>query len=112
MNPYEAIAEGICIHGLPGCEVDLVVDALGRAGLRTAERHLSRSPHEVSGGQRQRVLIAGAMVLSPQPSLANEPHGVARRLSGCRFHLRCPVVRSGEAASLGILDRAPASTLR
>ncbi len=77
LNPrqtiYEAIAEGIRIHRLPGREVDLVVDALGRAGLRPAERYLSRYPHEVSGGQRQRVLIAGAMVLAPQLLLADEP---------------------------------------
>jgi oligopeptide/dipeptide ABC transporter ATP-binding protein len=77
LNPrqtvYEAIAEGIRIHRLPGREVDLVADALGRAGLRPAERYLSRYPHEVSGGQRQRVLIAGAMVLAPQLLLADEP---------------------------------------
>jgi peptide/nickel transport system ATP-binding protein len=77
LNPrhtiYEAIAEGIRIHGIAGREVDLVADALGRAGLRPAERYLSRYPHEVSGGQRQRVLIAGAMVLAPQLLLADEP---------------------------------------
>jgi oligopeptide/dipeptide ABC transporter ATP-binding protein len=77
LNPrqtvYEAIAEGIRIHRLPGREVDLVADALGRAGLRPVERYLSRYPHEVSGGQRQRVLIAGAMVLAPQLLLADEP---------------------------------------
>jgi oligopeptide/dipeptide ABC transporter ATP-binding protein len=201
LNPrhtvYEAIAEGIRIHGIPGREVDLVADALGRAGLRPAERYMSRYPHEVSGGQRQRVLIAGAMVLSPQLLLADEPvasldasirgeilalmrslvddtgisivavthdlglawniadriavmylgrivevgpaeevladpqHPYTRALlsvvpeadrmeqqilegetpdpvaipAGCRFHPRCPVVASGEAARLGILDR-------
>jgi len=77
LNPrqtiYEAVAEGIRIHGVPGREVDLVADALSRAGLRPAERYMSRYPHEVSGGQRQRVLIAGAMVLQPQLLLADEP---------------------------------------
>lgn len=201
LNPrhtvYEAVAEGIRIHGLAGREVDLVADALGRAGLRPAERYMSRYPHEVSGGQRQRVLIAGAMVLAPQLLLADEPvasldasirgeilalmrslvddtgisivavthdlglawniadriavmylgrivevgpaeevladpqHPYTRALlsvvpeadrmeqqilegetpdpsavpSGCRFHPRCPVVASGEAGRLGILDR-------
>jgi oligopeptide/dipeptide ABC transporter ATP-binding protein len=201
LNPrhtvYEAVAEGIRIHKLPGREVDLVADALARAGLRPAERYMSRYPHEVSGGQRQRVLIAGAMVLAPQLLLADEPvasldasirgeilalmrslvddtgisivavthdlglawniadriavmylgrivevgpaesvlgdpqHPYTRALlsvvpeadrmeqqilegetpdpvaipSGCRFHPRCPVVASGEAARLGIIDR-------
>jgi peptide/nickel transport system ATP-binding protein len=77
LNPrqtiYEAVAEGIRIHGVPGREVDLVADALGRAGLRPADRYLPRFPHEVSGGQRQRVLIAGAMVLAPRLLLADEP---------------------------------------
>ncbi len=201
LNPrhtiYEAVAEGIRIQGVPGREVDLVADALGRAGLRPAERYMSRYPHEVSGGQRQRVLIAGAMVLTPQLLLADEPvasldasirgeilalmrslvddtgisivavthdlglawniadriavmylgrivevgpaedvladpqHPYTRALlsvvpeadrmdqqilvgetpdpsaipGGCRFHPRCPLVASGEAERLGILDR-------
>lgn len=201
LNPrhtvYEAIAEGIRIHGLPGREVDLVADALARAGLRPAELYMPRYPHEVSGGQRQRVLIAGAMVLAPQLLLADEPvasldasirgeilalmrslvddtgisivavthdlglaWNIADRIAvmylgrivevgpaeevladpqhpytcallsvvaegdrmeqqilegetpdpvaiptGCRFHPRCPVVASGEAERLGILDR-------
>ena len=201
LNPrqtiYEAVAEGIRIHGIAGREVDLVAGALARAGLRPAERYLPRYPHEVSGGQRQRVLIAGAMVLSPQLLLADEPvasldasirgeilalmrslvddsgisivavthdlglaWNIADRIAvmylgrivelgpaeavladprhpytkallsvvpeadrmeqqilegetpdptaipgGCRFHPRCPVVASGQAERLGILDR-------
>ncbi len=77
LNPrhtiYEAVAEGIRVHGVAGREVDLVADALSRSGLRPPERYMSRYPHEVSGGQRQRVLIAGAMVLSPRLLLADEP---------------------------------------
>ena len=77
LNPrhtvYEAVAEGIRIHGVAGDEGALVAAALGRAGLRPAERFIGRYPHEISGGQRQRVLIAGAIALSPMLLLADEP---------------------------------------
>lgn len=201
LNPratiYEAVAEGVRIHGLGGSETERVATALADAGLRPPERYMSRFPHEVSGGQRQRVLIAGAMILGPQLLLADEPvasldasvrgeilalmrslvdttgvsiiavthdlglawniadriavmylgrivevgdaeevladpqHPYTRALlsvvpeadrleqqilvgetpdpsnipPGCRFHPRCPVVASGEAERLGIVDR-------
>jgi oligopeptide/dipeptide ABC transporter ATP-binding protein len=77
LNPrhtvYEAVAEGVRIHAIPGDERAVVADALARAGLRPAERFVGRYPHEISGGQRQRVLIAGAIALSPTLLLADEP---------------------------------------
>ena len=207
LNPrhtvYEAVAEGIRIHGVRGSEPELVTSALSRAGLRPPEQFVARYPHEISGGQRQRVLIAGAIALEPHLLLADEPvasldasirgeilallrslvderglsiiavthdlglaWNIADRIAvmylgrivelgaaedvladpqhpytkallsvvpeherseqqilsgetpdpsrvppGCRFHPRCPVVASGEAERLGILDRCSGTDL-
>src|SRR6185312_667475 len=63
LNPrhtvYEAVAEGLRVHGVAGDEQALVAEALSRVGMRPAERYFLRYPHELSGGQRQRVVIAG-----------------------------------------------------
>jgi peptide/nickel transport system ATP-binding protein len=77
LNPrhtvYEAVAEGLRVHGVAGDEQQRVVDALSRVGMRPAERYFLRYPHELSGGQRQRVVIAGALVLEPEVLVADEP---------------------------------------
>ncbi|SDD59663.1 dipeptide ABC transporter ATP-binding protein [Auraticoccus monumenti] len=77
LNPkhtvYEAVAEGIRIHRLPGDERERVAAALTKAELTPPGRWFGRLPQELSGGQRQRVVIAGALALEPGYLVADEP---------------------------------------
>ena len=86
LNPrqsvYEAVAEGVRIHGLQGDEKEIVTRALARAGLRPPERFFLSYPHELSGGQRQRVVIAAAIALEPRVACRRRACLHARRSDG------------------------------
>ncbi|MFD8566008.1 oligopeptide/dipeptide ABC transporter ATP-binding protein [Streptomyces sp. NPDC059639] len=105
LNPrhtvYEAVAEGLRIHGYAGDEREAVADALSRAGLRPPERFFLRYPHELSGGQRQRVVIAGALVLEPELIVADEP--VASLDASVRGEILALILRLREELGLSAL---------
>lgn len=85
-DPYQAlnprnlvldiIAEPLDVNRLANSakeREERVVLALEQAGLSPGSDYLYRYPHELSGGQRQRVVIAGAMIMSPDFIVADEP---------------------------------------
>jgi ABC-type glutathione transport system ATPase component len=88
LNPrqsiYEAVAEGVRIHGLRKDEKEIVARALARAGLRPPERFFLSYPHELSGGQRQRVVIAAAIALEPRGSSPTSPSPCSTPRCGAR----------------------------
>jgi oligopeptide/dipeptide ABC transporter ATP-binding protein len=105
LNPrhtvYDAVAEGLRIHGITDDEPGRVAEALSRAGLRPPEQFFLAYPHELSGGQRQRVVIAGALVLQPSILVADEP--VASLDASVRGEILALLLRLKEEAGLGAL---------
>jgi oligopeptide/dipeptide ABC transporter ATP-binding protein len=105
LNPrhtvYEAVAEGLRVHRVPGNEREQVAEALSRAGLRPPERYFLRYPLELSGGQRQRVVIAGALVLNPAVIVADEP--VSSLDASVRGEILALLLRLREELGLTIL---------
>jgi oligopeptide/dipeptide ABC transporter ATP-binding protein len=77
LNPRQRVktivTEPLVVQGVPKEEhEDRVRRAMEDVGL-TAERFLTRYPHQLSGGQRQRVAIAAALVLEPDGLVCDEP---------------------------------------
>ena len=72
-NVYDAVAEGLRLHGQRKGLSRRVTEALEQVGMRPPEPFFDRFPHQLSGGQQQRVVIAGALTLGPDVLVADEP---------------------------------------
>lgn len=105
LNPrhtvYDAVAEGLRIHGDTVNERERVASALAHCGLRPPERFFLSFPHELSGGQRQRVVIAGALILDPKIIIADEP--VASLDASVRGEILALLLRLRDEFGLGAL---------
>jgi len=76
---------------------------LGRVvEIGPAEEVLQRPKHPYTKALLNVVPEAGG---TERPILQGEPPDPTRIPAGCRFHPRCPVVASGRAEELGILDQ-------
>jgi oligopeptide/dipeptide ABC transporter ATP-binding protein len=76
---------------------------LGRVvEIGPAEEVLQRPKHPYTKALLNVVPEAGG---TERPILQGEPPDPTRIPAGCRFHPRCPIVASGRAEQLGILDR-------
>ena len=90
LNPrhtvFEAVAEGLRVHGLHEGEEAKVADALSRAGLRPPERFYRRYPHELSGGigwSLQELSSSTLRSLSPTSRCRASTRRFAGRSSPC-----------------------------
>src|SRR3954453_3771916 len=77
LNPRQRVktivAEPLVVQGVARDEHEARVQrAMEDVGL-SAERFLTRYPHQLSGGQRQRVAIAAALVLEPDGAIGGDP---------------------------------------
>jgi oligopeptide/dipeptide ABC transporter ATP-binding protein len=82
---------------------------LGRVvEIGPAEEVLQRPKHPYTKALLNVVPEAGG---TERPILRGEPPDPTRIPGGCRFHPRCPVVASGRAETLGILEQCNAQDL-